>query len=81
MPKIFGYRVDEHVYSPKLKRHRITVEFTRGFPIGSVFQRFEEGGWLMEQQPMPVNRYCDTVTYLVVFASIPNQEPELPVKE
>lgn len=70
--KLLGYRVRECVSSAKIRKHRITVEFSKGVPLGSVFQAFEENGWVMEMQPVPINIYRDTTTYLVVFVSLPN---------
>lgn len=79
--KLLGYRVREYVSSAKIRKHRITVEFSNGIPTGSVFQTFEENGWIMELQPMPANLYRDTLTYLVVFVSLPDTHPKMPERE
>jgi hypothetical protein len=75
--QLLGLEVKEHVWSDLTNRQRITV-ITKGIPIASFFNKFEEEGWRMEVPPIEINYYRDCKAYYVTFIDIPDKAPTQP---
>lgn len=77
MQQLLGLDVKEHVWSDQTNRQQVTV-ITKGIPIASFFNKFEEHGWRMEVPPIEIQYYRDVKAFYVTFIGIEDQIPTQP---
>jgi len=72
-----GLKVEEHIVSSETGRQRLTV-LMAGYPSAKVMSCLNDMGWVIEVQPIPVNRYRDCQAYIVTFVDVPGMTVRLP---